>query len=146
MLPEDFEIGPLYLDNLKRAQHITEKAFSTHFSGRFGESYVDFGPARASAMSSVDDFVEIEVNEDFFYTIEPQGIRFGQEVGGDAFGLNGIEAIFTTGLSISMVPSSIAQPFFKRLLEGISSEDAYEENGVFYANCGAQFKDIYFMF
>ena len=46
---------------------------------------------------------------------------------------------------MSMVPSSIAEPFFKRLLEGISSEDAYEDNGVFYANCGTQFKDVYFM-
>lgn len=69
MIPEDFNVGPLYLDKLKQASHITDKAFSTHFSGRFGESYVDFGPARASAMSNSEDFVEIAINEDYFYTI-----------------------------------------------------------------------------
>ena len=50
------------MDIMDQAQHITEKAFSTRFSGLFGESFVDFGPPRAAEMSSLDELVEIPVN------------------------------------------------------------------------------------
>ena len=51
-IEDDFEVGPIIVDVFARAQHITEKAFSTRFSGRFGQSFVDFGPQREEEMSS----------------------------------------------------------------------------------------------
>ena len=141
-LPSDFEVAPLFLDNLEYAYHIFEKSFSTRFTGRFGQSFVDFGPYRAEEMSDVNDFVEIPVNEGYFYSIVPQGIRFGSELAGEEFVLDGSQAIFTTGISVSMVPSSLSSIFFKRLLDG---SDAYEENGVFFSNCGVELPDVWIM-
>ena len=45
-MPGDFEVAEtFFLDVLFDAQHILEKSFSTYFTGKFGESFVDFGPA-----------------------------------------------------------------------------------------------------
>lgn len=143
-VPEDFEVGPLFLDTLDFAQHITEKAFSTRFSDTFGESFVDFGPYREEEMSNIDEMVDIPCNKGFFYSSFPQGVRFGEEADGQEFALGGTEAVFTTGISLSMVPSSLSGVFFKRLMENV--EEYYEENGVFYANCGSAMPDLYFMF
>ena len=143
-LPDDFEVSPLFLATLNFAQHITEKSFSTRFSGPFGESFVDFGPGREEEMSSLGEQVEIPMNKGFFYSAIPTGIRFGEAANGQAYALNGIEAVFTTGISLSMVPSSLSDVFFKRLMADM--QEYYEDNGVFYANCGSPMKDLFLMF
>lgn len=76
--PYDYEIGPLYLDNLSKAGWITEKSFSTHFEE--GNSYIDFGPVNYRSMSSIEEYVEIAFQKGFFYSIYPQAIRFGNEL------------------------------------------------------------------
>ena len=86
------------------------------------------------------------MNKGFFYSSVPQGIRFGEAAGGQAFALDGAEAIFTTGNGISMVPASLSSVFFKRLLQDVNAEAFYELNGVFYINCGTPLKDLFFMF
>ena len=144
-IAEDFEVGPIIVDVFSQAQHITEKAFSTRLSGPFGDSFVDFGPEREEEMSSKGEQVEIPMNKGFFYSTIPQGIRFGDAAEGQAFGLNGAEAILTTGNSISMVPASLSSVFFKRLLKDVEAEQYYEDNGVFYASCGTPMKDLFFM-
>lgn len=88
-LPSDYEVGPLFLDVLNAAQHITEKAFSTRFTGPFGESFVDFGPAREDEMSSIDEYIEIKVNDGFFYSSIPQGIKFGSKASSETFAAGG---------------------------------------------------------
>ena len=93
-------------------------------------------------MSSIDDYVEIPVNKGYFYTAVPQGVRFGGETSDKEFKLPVIEAVFTTGVSVSMVPSSIAKDFITRLLDGV---DAVEKNGVFHVNCGERVDDIWIM-
>lgn len=113
---EEFEVGPIIVDVFSQAQHITEKSFSTRFTGQFGESFVDFGPQREEEMSSIGENVEIPMNKGFFYSSIPQGIRFGDAAEGQAFALTGAEAILTTGSSISMVPASLSNVFFKRLM------------------------------
>lgn len=95
-------------------------------------------------MSSIGELVEIPCNKGFFYSSIPQGVRFGEAASGEAYSLNGAEAIFTTGISLSMVPSSVSEAFFKRLLKNVS--EYYEDNGVFYVNCGTAMNDLYFMF
>ena len=67
-------------------------------------------------------------------------MRFGS---GDAYSLDGSKAVFTTGISLTMVPASISQNFFEKLLDGIPH---YEKNGVFYTNCGIVIRDVYIMF
>ena len=142
-MADDFEVGPLFVDIFATAQHITEKAFSTRFSGPFGESFVDFGPQREEEMSSIGELVDIPMNKGFFYSAIPQGIRFGEKAAGQAFALNGAEAVFTTGISVSMVPASLSSVFFKRLMEDVS--DYYEDNGVFYTSCSTVMKDVFIM-
>ena len=93
-------------------------------------------------MSSLDEYVEIPMNKGFFYWTIPQGVRFGNAETGEEFFLDGSSAVFSTGVSLSMVPSTISEAFFKRLLEGT---DAFEQNGIFYANCGTEMKDMWIM-
>ena len=143
-MEDDFEVGPLFVDIFATAQHITEKAFSTRFSGPFGNSFVDFGPQREEEMSSIGELVEIPMNKGFFYSAIPQGIRFGDKADGQAFALDGAEAIFTTGISVSMVPKSLSSVFFKRLMKDVP--EYYEDNGVFYTSCGTPMKDLFLMF
>ena len=57
--PYDFEVGPLWIDSLSKAGWVTEKAFSTHFEGFDGTSYVDFGPIDYRSMSSLEEYVEL---------------------------------------------------------------------------------------
>lgn len=138
----DFEVGPLFLDYLRRAGHITEKSFSTHFSNRFGESFIDFGPARRDAMSNINDFVEIQVDSGFFYSLVPEGVRFGTQQSDNIYALKDHPMVLTTGTTFSMVPASLSKNFFKQLL---STVEYYEDNGAFYTNCGEQLQDLWLM-
>ena len=61
-MPSAFNLGDLYLDELRTLGYITEASFSTHFtSSSSDESFVDFGPYREEVMSSLDDYVEIVI-------------------------------------------------------------------------------------
>ena len=143
VFPEDFVIGPLYIDFLQKGGWITEKAFSTHFEGFDGSSFIDFGPKVASSYSTDDEVVTINMEKGFFYSAFPQGIRFGDETTSDQYSLQDSIAIFSTALSFSMVPSSVSAEFFSVLLR---DKEYYEKNGLFYVDCSMEFKDIYIMF
>ena len=93
-------------------------------------------------MSDPKEFIELPVNKDYFYSVVPQGVKFGKVTEGDEFGLAGLGAIFTTGIHFNMVPASLSVEFFKRLLDGV---DYYEENGVYYTSCGLEMRDLWFM-
>ena len=93
-------------------------------------------------MSDPQEFIELPVNKDYFYSVVPQGVKFGKVTEGDEFGLAGLGAIFTTGIHFNMVPASLSVEFFKRLLDGV---DYYEENGVYYTSCGLEMRDLWFM-
>ena len=97
-------------------------------------------------MSSPAEFVEIAVNKDFFYSSVPQGIRFGPAEAGNSYMLEKLDAIFTTGTSVSMVPSSVAEIFFKKTLEGLSSDDWFLDNGIYKMSCATKIPDVYIMF
>ena len=117
-------------------------SFSTNFTGKDGESFVDFGPYRDLSMSSFEDYVELKVEKNFFYAITPQGIRFGEKSDRKEFALEELGAVITTGISVSLVPSSLSKLFFKHLLDGV---DAHVHNGVFYSDCVDQIADLFFM-
>lgn len=70
-------------------------------------------------------------------------MRIGPEDSGKEFALNGAEAVFTSGVSLSMVPRSLSANFFKRYLDGL---DYFEDNGVFYTDCSTVMHDLWFMF
>lgn len=142
-MPNDYERAqPYFIDVLFEAQYIVEKSFSTYFAGRFGDSFVDFGPAQKQEMSDPAEYVEIKVNKGYFYQAVPQGVKFGSLDESNEFVLSGIEAVFTTGLSFSMVPSSIAKDFFPRFLKLV---EYVETNGIFYTDCATEMQDVWFM-
>ena len=93
-------------------------------------------------MSDAKEFIELPVNKDYFYSVVPQGVKFGKVTEGNEFGLGGIGMIFTTGIHFNMVPASLSVEFFKRLLAGVNY---YEENGVYYTGCGNELQDLWFM-
>ena len=93
-------------------------------------------------MSNISDYVEIPMNQGYFYWTTPTGVRFGDEATGGEVSLDGSQAIFSTGVSLSMVPSTVSDAFFKRMLKG---SNAYESNGVFYANCAEEMQDLWIM-
>jgi hypothetical protein len=70
------------MDYLYDAGAISVKTFSTHFEEADGESFIDFGPADPSKMSSAFDAVTIKFDDGYFWNIVPRGIRIGPE--GDA--------------------------------------------------------------
>ncbi len=93
-------------------------------------------------MSDIADYVETPMQKGYFYSAVPQGIKFGTVDTGEEYALSGLDAIFTTGISFNMVPSSLTQTFFKRMLEGLT---VIEDNGIFFTNCGSDMKDVWLM-
>ncbi len=93
-------------------------------------------------MSDIADYVETPMQKGYFYSSVPQGIKFGTVDTGEEYALSGLDAIFTTGISFNMVPSSLTQTFFKRMLEGLT---VIEDNGIFFTNCGSDMKDVWLM-
>ena len=85
-MPGYYTVSELYLDLLRVMGYISEKSFSTHFTGLSGNSFIEFGPYKETYMSSIDEYVEIPVSKGYFYTGTPQGVRFGS---GDAYALDG---------------------------------------------------------
>ena len=53
-----------------------------------------------------------------------------------------MKAVLTTGLSISLVPSSIAQAFFQKFLSNVAS---HENNGIFYCDCEQELPDLWLL-
>jgi len=133
--PRDFEIAPLFMDYLRLTNWVTEKAFSTHFEGFSGSSYIDFGPVNYQSMSSLEFYVELGSEKGFFYSVFPEGIRFGGKDDGDLYKLDGQIAIFSSGLEYTMVPRSVSEQFFVNLLRDI---EHVEKNGVFYVDCNVR--------
>jgi len=130
--PQDFEIGPLYMDYLALSGWITEKSFSTHFEGFSGSSYVDFGPVNYQSLASMEFYVELGSEKGFFYSFIPEGIRFGDADTPDIYKLQNKLAVLSSSMSVSMVPQSLSEEFFRNLLYKIPH---VEDNGVFYVDC-----------
>jgi len=80
LFPNDFSLGPLWLDYLEKGGWITEKTFSTHFEGEAGESYIDLGPPDSRSLSAKEYTVDIFSQKGFFYEVFPEGIRFGDNM------------------------------------------------------------------
>ena len=59
-------------------------------------------------MSDIAEFVELPVTKGYFYSVRPQGVKFGKVTEGDEFALGGLGAIFTTGIHFNMVPASVS--------------------------------------
>ena len=109
-LPSDFNVGTLLVDSLRMNGHITTRSFSTLFSNQ--DSYIEFGPINLENTSG--ELIELQLSEGYFWTVVPEAIKFGS----DEYGLDGsIEAIITTGVSLSFVPSSISLEFFSYMLK-----------------------------
>jgi len=142
-LPEDYSVGPLWLDFVFKSGYITEESFSTAFSGFQDRSFIDFGPPNNNSMIK-SLYAEINVDRGFFYSAVPEAIRFGDISKEKAFTLPETSpAIFSSSMSVSMVPSSVSSEFFSYLMSGIKH---VEDNGVFYIDCTIELPDVHFMF
>ena len=142
-MPRDFEIGNLFMDYITRSGWVTEKTFSTHFEGFSGSSYLDWGPVNYTGISSLEYYVELGSNDGFFYSVFPNAIRFGNQEFGESFQIDEKVAVFSSSMSVSMVPKSISSDFFRNLMR---DTDYVEDNGVFYVECDARRpRDVYLL-
>ena len=119
LIPEDYSVGPLWLTHIYNNGYITDLSFSTHFEGFYGSSFIDFGPPVDANMNK-DYYAEIDVDEGFFYSATPQAVRFGGDEYPSYFTPDTTPAIFSSSMSVSLVPKSISKEFFKHLLKGIN--------------------------
>ena len=77
-LPSDYEVAPLPLNQFMNAGHITgQKMFSTNFASGPRRSFIDFGPYRESSMSDPMELTTFAVDEGYFWSARPEGVRFG---------------------------------------------------------------------
>ena len=143
-LPEDYSVGPLWLDHIYDYDYITEPQFSTHFEGFSGSSYIDFGPVQDQGLSDRSQTKTIQCDAGFFYSAIPMGVRFGNVVGENSYALENSPAIFSSSSSVSFVPRSVSKLFFEKLLKGIRYVN--EDNGVYYAECSVRPNDVFMMF
>lgn len=86
---------------------------------------------------------QIGVPEGFFYSATPQAIRYGNEIDKNDFLLPNDPAIFSSSMSVSLVPKSLSKYFFKKLLKNVKHT---EDNGLFYVECAVHPDDIFLMF
>ena len=70
-MPGYYTVSELYLDLLRVMGYISEKSFSTHFTGFEDNSFIEFSPFKETNMSSIDEYVEIPVEKGYFYTGTP---------------------------------------------------------------------------
>lgn len=71
VLPKDFEVGPLLLDYLVKANKIKEKSFSLSFTKN--SSFIEFGvnPLEDYGSKFAAIYIEIKMEKGFFYTAVP---------------------------------------------------------------------------
>ena len=141
-LPSDYKVAPLPIDQFINAGHITgDKVFSTNFAT--GRSFIDFGPYKEANMSDPMGLVSFSVDQGYFWSAIPEGVRFGN-IDGKEYLLENLPGIFSSSSVFTGVPKSLSRNFFKMLLQDIDTE---LEDGIFYTSCSSQFEeDIYFMF
>ena len=70
-MPGYFTVSELYIDLLRVMGYISETSFSTHFTSNASNSFIEFGPYKETNMSSIDEYVEIPINNGYFYTGTP---------------------------------------------------------------------------
>lgn len=150
ILPTDYDVGPLPIDQFINAGHITgDKIFSTNFASQGYKSFIDFGPYKTENMASTNR-ASFLANYGYFWAANPEGVRFGN-VGdgvwdGQEYKLDSMQAIFSSASIFSGVPESLSANFFKILLAGKES-DVELDHGVFYTSCYTTFDtDLYLMF
>jgi len=71
LLPKDFEVGPLLLDSLFKADKIKEKSFIISFTKN--SSFIEFGvnPLEDYGSEFAAIYTEIKMEKGFFYTAVP---------------------------------------------------------------------------
>jgi len=140
----DFSVGPLYLNSLYTAGHITEKTFSLHFEGIGGDSYIDFGPPQDEGMRDVSELTYFNMNNGFFWGAVPQGVRFGDESEDRSFHTKyEFDSIFSSVSVVNIVPKDESEGFFYHLFDGIDYEMI---DGAAMIDCATDMPDVYFMF
>ena len=128
ILPSDYEVAPLPINQFINAGHITgDKMFSTNFGS--GRSFIDFGPFRQENMSDPLGLTTFAVDDGYFWSATPDGVRFGNVGEGKEYKLNDHKAVFSSSSIFTGVPESLSENFFKLLLDDV---DAELDDGVFY--------------
>ena len=113
---EMHENGPDLVDALYDSNMITEKTFSFYLADEDETSYVDFGPARSTGMSAPLKIKYLTLEENFFWLGQFGAVRFGAEEEQAYAFEKDVKVVYDTGSSLTLVPKSIAKPFFRELL------------------------------
>lgn len=124
---------------------IQDKKFSTHFEGQNGNSFIDFGSPVESSTSGLADAVALNVKDEFYWQVEPQGIRYGQPEDNLEFHFGSDQSmLLTTATAFSFVPRSLATDFFFNLFHKYQL-DYSVESGMFVVDCNLKFPPVHFL-
>ena len=95
-------------------------------------------------MSDPMGLTTFAVDEGYFWSARPEGVRFGEVGEAKEYKIDGLSAIFSSSSIFSGVPERYSENFFSMLLKGV---DAKLDSGIFFTECSTTFDhDIYFMF
>jgi len=116
---EEHELGDLFVNGLFNAEKISKKLFAFYLTNHTEDSYVDFGAARDTGMSNVDDLVYLSMMDHFFWLGTWQAVRFGPADADNsndfAFNEGEVPVIYDTGSSVTLIGSDQADGFFHEL-------------------------------
>jgi len=154
LLPdEEIEVGPLFVDALRETGKITTNEFSFALYGfekyRFkssDQSVLDIGaPVDDRIDGGLDALKKIQLNDDFFWSADIQGVNFDayKNDNSEAYGFReGGFTILDTGSSHIFLPRSVAGPIIFEMMKQAGNPDFAIIAGMVFVECTAQFKPM----
>lgn len=148
---QEHTLGPLFVLELAKRQKITRGEFSFAINNREpDDSFVDFGDPVASRVKGGDlsSLVELQFNEDFYWSTAWQGIKFGSDSAGFAIEEELQYTIFDTGTAHMFLPQSIYERVMSHLVSQAGNANVFRVEGVTFLECYLEldFPPVWFMF
>jgi hypothetical protein len=136
---EPIEVGPLYVNALKRSGKIKKNEFSFAMNGLDDDmSFVDFGAPLAKRIQGgkLSSMEYINLFEDFFWSTEWKGVAFGDL--DNAYSGADTYTIFDTGTSHLFLPPTVFEPFVMEMLKVAGDPEYLIESGMVFVECAAR--------
>ena len=154
-LDKQVQRGPSFLHALKNSKQIQEATFSFTTQPYGASSRIDFGPINNSSIKQGSQIEWIDVNEDFFWSVDCSGFAIGSTVNSWQWSsIEGAEetisrgaaySIFDTGSSAIMLPEEYFSSFLDLIYTDMADNEHEEANGYVISQCYDDFPELHFL-